>query len=73
MHAESNAISKLARSTESGLGGELFITHSPCLQCAKLILQSGICRVYFGKHYRDDLGVEFLKKSGVEVHQVTNK
>jgi dCMP deaminase len=71
LHAESNAISKLARSTESGLGGELFITHSPCLQCAKLILQSGICRVYFGKQYRDDLGVEFLKKSGVEVHQVT--
>jgi len=71
LHAESNAISKLARSTESGLGGDLFITHGPCLECAKLILQSGICRVYFGKHYRDDLGIEFLKKSGVEVHQVT--
>ena len=70
LHAESNAISKLARSSESGLGADLFVTHSPCLDCAKLIYQSGIKRVYFGTAYRSSEGVEFLKKSGVEVIQV---
>ena len=67
LHAESNAIAKLARSTNSGLGADLFVTHSPCLDCAKLIYQSGISRVWFGSHYRDDAGIDFLKKSGVEV------
>ena len=67
LHAESNAIAKLAKSHNSGLGAELFVTHSPCIQCAKLIYQSGISRVYFGEHYRDDTGVKFLKQSGVEV------
>lgn len=70
LHAESNAISKLARSSESGFGADLFVTHSPCLDCAKLIYQSGIKRVYFGHAYRSSEGVEFLKKSGVEVIQV---
>jgi dCMP deaminase len=70
LHAESNAISKLARSSESGLGADLFVTHSPCLDCAKLIYQSGIRRVYFGAAYRSSDGVEFLTKSGVEVAQV---
>jgi len=69
LHAESNAISKLARSQESGLGADLFVTHSPCLDCAKLIYQSGIKRVYFGAPYRSTEGVEFLTKSGVEVEQ----
>ncbi len=69
LHAESNAIAKLAKSTNSGIGADLFVTHSPCLDCAKLIYQSGIRRVYFGKNYRDDAGVNFLKKSGVEVIQ----
>jgi dCMP deaminase len=69
LHAESNAISKLARSSNSGLSADLFVTHSPCLECAKLIYQSGIKRVYFGEHYRDQSGIEFLKKSGVEVEQ----
>jgi dCMP deaminase len=70
LHAESNAISKLARSQESGLGADLFVTHSPCLDCAKLIYQSGIKRVYFGAPYRSNEGIEFLTKSGVEVEQV---
>ncbi len=67
LHAESNAIAKLARSNESGLGADIFITHSPCMECAKLIYQSGIKRVYFGEYYRSDDGIEFLKKSKIEV------
>jgi dCMP deaminase len=69
LHAESNALAKLAKSNDSGDGADLFITHSPCIECAKLIYQSGIRRVYFGKNYRDDSGVRFLKQSGVEVIQ----
>lgn len=69
LHAESNAISKLARSSESGLGADLFVTHSPCLDCAKLIYQSGIKRVWYGLAYRSTEGVEFLTKSGVAVEQ----
>jgi dCMP deaminase len=69
LHAESNAISKLARSSESGLGADIFITHSPCLDCAKLIYQSGINRVWYGEQYRNTEGIEFLKKSGVTVEQ----
>jgi len=70
LHAESNAIAKLAKSNNSGLGADLFVTHSPCLDCAKLIYQSGIRRVYFGENYRDDSGIKFLEKSGIEVKQV---
>lgn len=70
LHAESNAIAKLARSNNSGLGAELFITHSPCLECAKLIFQSGIKKVYYRENYRDNKGLEFLSKSGVETSQV---
>lgn len=70
LHAESNAIAKLAKSTNSGLGADLFVTHSPCIECAKLIYQSGIRRVYFGKNYRDDAGIKFLEKSGIEVEQL---
>lgn len=69
LHAESNAIAKLAKSTNSGLGADLFVTHAPCLDCAKLIYQSGISRVWYGANYRDDAGKEFLKKSGIEVNQ----
>ena len=65
--AETNAVAKLARSTESGLDADIFITHSPCLDCAKLIYQSGILRVWYGSEYRDSAGPEFLRKSGVEV------
>jgi dCMP deaminase len=67
LHAESNALAKLAKSNESGDGADLFVTHSPCMDCAKLIYQSGIRRVYFGTHYRDNSGIDFLKTSGVEV------
>ena len=70
LHAESNAIAKLAKCGESGLGATLFVTHSPCIQCAKLILQSGISCVYYNENYRDDSGLTFLKKSGIIVEQV---
>lgn len=70
LHAESNAIAKLAKSSSSGLNSDLFITHSPCIDCAKLIYQSGVGRVYYDQDYRDDSGIDFLKKSGVEVHKV---
>lgn len=70
LHAETNAIAKLARSNESGLGADIFITHSPCLDCSKLIYQSGISRVYYGENYRDDAGIKFLKASGIEVNQI---
>lgn len=70
LHAETNAISKLAKSTESGDGAAIFITHSPCLDCAKLIYQSGINSVYYRNSYRNDDGIEFLKKSGVNVEKL---
>jgi dCMP deaminase len=67
LHAESNAISKMARSSESAEGADLFVTHSPCMECAKLIYQSGIRRVYYDTDYRSDQGIKFLKQSGVAV------
>jgi dCMP deaminase len=70
LHAESNAIAKLAKSNNSGHGADLFVTHMPCLDCAKLIYQSGISRVWYGANYRDDSGVKFLEKSGVEVKKI---
>jgi dCMP deaminase len=70
LHAESNAIAKLAKSNNSGSGADLFVTHMPCLDCAKLIYQSGISCVWYGENYRDDAGVEFLEKSGVKVAKV---
>jgi len=70
LHAESNAIAKLARSPESGHGSTIFITHSPCIDCAKLIYQSGIATVYYKQDYRNTQGIEFLKKSDIEVVQV---
>ena len=70
LHAESNAIAKLARSTNSGLGADLFVTHSPCLGCAKLIFQSGIRRVFYSQDYRDDSGIQFLTRSGVAVERL---
>lgn len=69
LHAESNAIAKLARSNDSGQDADLFITHSPCLECAKLIYQSGINRVYYGQQYRSDAGIKFLTQSGIDVIQ----
>jgi dCMP deaminase len=71
LHAESNAIAKLAKSNNSGLGADLFVTHAPCIDCAKLIYQSGIRRVYFSANYRDDAGLDFLTKSGIEVNKIS--
>ena len=70
LHAETNAIAKLAKSNESGMGATMFITHAPCLDCAKLIYQSGISSVLYRSSYRDTSGATFLKKSGVEVKQI---
>ena len=67
LHAESNAIAKLARSSQGGRDAAIFITHAPCLNCAKLIYQSGISSVYYRNSYRDMAGIEFLEKSGVTV------
>lgn len=67
LHAETNAIAKVSSSTESSEGAIMFCTHAPCIQCAKLIYQSGIKKLYYKNTYRDVAGLEFLKKSGVEV------
>ena len=73
LHAESNAIAKLARSTESGEGADIFITHAPCMDCAKLIFQSGVRRVYYSEAYRDDSGIKFLANSGIEISQIMDQ
>ena len=67
LHAESNAITKLARGTSSSEGATLYTTLSPCFECAKLIVQSGIRRVVCGEMYRMDEGVTFLKSCGITV------
>ena len=67
LHAETNAIAKLARSVESGEGAAAFITHQPCLECAKLLYQAGIASVYYCLPYRSLEGVDFLKKCGILV------
>ena len=73
LHAETNAITKLARSAESGEGATIFITHAPCLNCAKLIYQSGISTVYYETEYRSEDGLKFLKQGGILVEQVGNQ
>ena len=70
LHAETNAIAKLAKSTESGDGASMFITHAPCVDCAKLVYQSGISSVYYRNSYRDENGIKFLEKAGVKVEQI---
>ena len=70
LHAETNAIAKLAKSNESGLGATMFITHAPCLDCAKLVYQSGINTVYYRNNYRDEIGIQFLEKAGVKIEKV---
>jgi dCMP deaminase len=69
LHAETNAIAKLARSNDSGLGATMFITHAPCLECAKLIYQSGINSVYYSENYRNNAGIDFLKQCNISVDQ----
>ena len=70
LHAEANAISKVAASTQSCKGATLFITLSPCKECSKLIHQSGIVRVVYQKAYKDCSGLDFLERAGIEVTQV---
>ena len=67
LHAESNAISKLAKSTQGSNGATLYATCSPCLECSKLIIQCGITRVICGEVYRSRQGIELLKKAGIEI------
>jgi len=69
IHAEANAILKLAKSNEGGDGAVLFCTHAPCVECAKLICGSGINKVYYRNQYRDSSGLDFLNKCAVEVEQ----
>ncbi len=70
LHAEANAILKVAASTQSSKGATLYITYSPCKECSKLIHQSGIKRVVYQNNYKDDSGLSFLKKAGVEITQI---
>jgi len=70
IHAEANAISKLARSNDSGLGSAMFITHAPCVDCAKLIYGAGINTVYYRNSYRDTSGLDFLIKCNIGVEKV---
>jgi len=70
LHAEANAILKVASSTQSCKGATLYVTLSPCTDCSKLIHQSGIIRVVYKEAYKDDSGIQFLKKAGVEVMQI---
>jgi dCMP deaminase len=71
IHAEANAILKLARDGESGYGSSLFCTHAPCIHCSKLIHGAGISKVYYRDTYRDSIGLEFLEKCNIEIERVT--
>ena len=70
IHAESNAIAKLAKSTESGNGASMFITCAPCVECAKMIYQSGIKEVFYEEEYRSNDGIDFLNKCGLSIRQI---
>ena len=72
LHAEANAILKVASSTQSCKGATLYITLSPCKECSKLIHQSGIIRVVYHKGYKDDSGLQFLQKAGIEIELIEN-
>ena len=70
IHAEANAIAKLAKSTESGEGAVMFLTHAPCMDCAKQVYTAGISKVYYKNSYRSIDGIDFLNKCKVEVEQL---
>ena len=72
IHAESNAISKVAKSTNSTEDAIMFVTHAPCIHCAKLIHQSGIRNVFYRDTYRDESGINFLKQCGVVIEKIDN-
>lgn len=70
LHAEANAITKLARSNNSSEGATLYVTASPCIECAKLIIQSGIKRVVYAEHYRLEDGINLLKRANINVEYI---
>lgn len=70
IHAEMNCLGKLAKTTESGDGATLFITHAPCIECAKGIYVAGIITVYYRNDYRCSSGIEFLRNAGVKVEKI---
>ena len=70
IHAESNCLIKIARSTNSSEGADLFVTHAPCIDCAKLIYQAGVKSVYYRNQYRSDDGIDFLKKCNIYVEKI---
>ena len=72
LHAEANAITKLARSHNNSEGATLYVTASPCIECAKLIIQSGIKRVVYGETYRLDDGIRLMRRAGIEVELLDN-
>ena len=73
LHAEANAITKLARSNNNSDGSTLYVTASPCIECSKLIIQSGIKRVVYGEKYRLEDGINLMKKAGIEVIYLGDK
>lgn len=72
LHAEANAILKVASSTQSCKGATLYITMSPCKECSKLIHQAGITRLIFQNEYKDNSGLDFLRRAGVKIEQIAN-
>jgi dCMP deaminase len=70
LHAETNALAKIAKSTNSSDGAAMFITHAPCIDCAKLVYQSGINSVYYRNSYKNTDGLDFLKKCNIKIEQV---
>ena len=73
LHAEANAIAKLARTTESGQDAMIFVTHAPCMSCAKMIYQAGIQKVYYAEEYRSTDGVDFLHDCLIHVEKIDLK
>ncbi|MDO4949941.1 MAG: dCMP deaminase family protein [Bacteroidales bacterium] len=73
LHAEANAITKIARSGNSSEGATMYVTASPCIECAKLIIQAGIKRVVYSEHYRLDDGLELLRRAGIEIVYIENE
>jgi dCMP deaminase len=73
LHAEANAISKVAKSNNSSEGATLYVTDSPCIECSKLIIQAGISRVVFAREYRITDGLDLLRRAGIEVIKLNNE